>query len=399
MSALPFPARRVLLWCLTLLLASCTDPYLPPAITSPPNYLVVDGFINSQGVTTIRLSRTYAIASGATSPVESKATLAIEDEAGVRYALREGVSGTYISTALTLNTTRKYRLHINTLTGKEYVSDFMPVKTTPPIDKVNWRVENTGLSIYVNAHDPANATQYYRWETEETWEINPVYRPNIEYVNGKIRDIVTPYPTLCWGTVRSPVVRIYKTTALSQDVVADFRVQQLPANSERLNTRYSILVQQQALSKEEFAYWELLRKNTESIGTLFDPQPAQVTGNVRCLSNTAEVALGFVSTHSLTESRIFIRKTELPQTLQVLNGYEDCMPPDTVYIDRPIYPAPPSAADIVALLYAAFANPAVTVPITTLYNNNKVVAGYTAKSRDCVDCRRRGTTVKPSFWP
>ncbi|GAB3861026.1 hypothetical protein GCM10028822_39870 [Hymenobacter terrigena] len=49
-------APLALLW--GLLLAGCTDPYLPEAVQNPPSYLVVDGYINSKGVTTIKLSRT-----------------------------------------------------------------------------------------------------------------------------------------------------------------------------------------------------------------------------------------------------------------------------------------------------------------------------------------------------
>ena len=376
-----------------LALAGCTDPYLPDVIKTPPSYLVVDGFLNSQGVTSIRLSRTAAIGTVAAPSVEAKATVYIEDEANTRVLLREAPTGTYTSTAQVLNPARKYRLHINTLAGKEYTSDYVPVKTTPPIDAVNWRTDDTGLKILVNTHDPANATQYYRWETDETWEINPIYRPTVEYVAHKMRDIVVPYPTVCWGNARSTIVQLDKTTALSQDIVSDFRVRLLPANSERLNTRYSILVQQHALTKEEYAYWELLRKNTESIGTLFDPQPAQVTGNVHCVGSANELAIGYIGAHSLTEKRIFIRRTELPATWQVPTGYEACAPPDTVDLYPPI-PKPPTPEVIMEDAFGI----GVFIPITPHVNPAGKVISYIAKNRDCIDCRTRGAAVRPSFW-
>ena len=394
MRAFPLSVRRALLWCFALLTA-CTDPYMPDVITSPPSYLVVDGFLNSQGVTTIKLSRTTAIATKTAPPVETKATLYIEEEGGTRFTLRESTTtGTYTSSALTLNTAKRYRLHINTLANKEYVSDYVPVKTTPPIDNVTWQAKSTGLEIYVNTHDATNRTQYYRWETDETWEILPIYNPAVEYVGGRMRDIVTPYPNICWGNAHSTTVQIDKTTALTQDVVADYRLRQLPANSERLYSRYSILVQQHALTQEEYAYWELLRKNTESIGSLFDPQPAQLTGNVHSLSNAADLALGFIGAHSLTERRIFVRRSELPRSWRVLTGYESCLPPDTVFIDRPS-PPPPNPA---AVLASAFGTGSGYLPIETVYTPRGALAGYTAKSRDCVDCRTRGASVRPSFW-
>ncbi|GAB3574346.1 DUF4249 domain-containing protein [Hymenobacter daeguensis] len=393
MRTFSFTGRWALLSSL-LALAGCTDPYMPDVISTPPSYLVVDGFLNSQGITTLRLSRTYAVAAKTAPPVETRATVYIEDEAGTRQLLTESstVKGTYTSSFLTLSPARRYRLHLNTLAGKEYASDYVPVKTTPPIDAVTWRTDNDGLNIYVNTHDPSGTTQYYRWETDETWEILPIYSPIVEYVGGRMRDIVVPFPSICWGNAHSSIVQIDKTTALSQDVVSDFRVRQLPSTTERLFSQYSILVQQHALTKEEYAYWELLRKNTESIGSLFDPQPAQLTGNIHCLNGT-DVAVGFIGAHSLTERRIFIRRSALPTAWRVSNGYESCLPPDTVFLDRPSPPTP----NPVLILQSAFAAGS-NLPIYPLYKNG-VINAYTAKSRDCIDCRTRGASVKPSYWP
>jgi len=386
-----------LLWA--LLLGSCTDAYLPDVIKSPPSFLVVDGFLNPQGITTIKLSRTYAINSSvAQPPAEIRATLYVEEENGPRYQLREGVAGTYASTAtLPLNPAKRYRVRILTQAGKEYASELVAVKLTPDIDQVTWQAENTGLNIYVDAHDATNNTRYYRWDYEETWEIHSPYTPNYEYVNHRIRDIVVPFPAACWSTARSTSVQIEKTTALTQDVVAQHRVRLLPTNTDRLLYGYSILVRQYALTPEEYAYWDLLRKNTESIGTLFDPQPAQLTGNVRCLSDPTDLALGYVGAHSVKERRIFVRYRDLPTSWPLKSGYEACVPPDSVFLDRP-NPPPPNPA---VILETAFNPLSGSLPIDAIFapGTGSVIIGYTAKKRDCIDCRLRGTAVKPSFWP
>ena len=381
--------RRVLPWSLALL-SACTDPYMPQALTTPPSYLVVDGFMNPQGVTAIKLSRTFAIASKAAPPAEAKATVYVEEEAGSRTLLREAPTGTYSSSSLALNTARLYRVRILTLGGKEYASDFVSVKITPPIDDFNWRAENSGVSIRLSTHDAANATHFYRWDYVETWEINPIYRPQVEYQAGTIDfpDIKIPYPTKCWGTAPSTAVLLANTTPLAQDVVADRQLRLLPPASERLNTRYSVLVRQQALTREEFDYWELLRKNTESIGSLFDPQPVQLTGNVRCLSNPAEPALGFVGAHSVTEKRLFVDRRDLPRNWPTPSGYEACFPPDTLWLSKP-----PLKYPLEALKSYFSSGELIPIEHITLLG-----IGYTAKTRDCVDCRTRGSSVRPSFW-
>ncbi|MBF9143063.1 DUF4249 domain-containing protein [Hymenobacter properus] len=387
------------------LLAGCTDAYLPEVISTPANQLVVDGFINAAGVSTIKLSRTYAISAAGAAPVETRAVVYIEDEGGARYPLTESsTKGTYNSLPLTLAPTRKYRLHLNLTSGKEYASDFEAAKLTPPIDAVTWNVNSNKLNIYVSAHDATNRTQYYRWDYNETWEIQSPYQPSVEYVPNRnvVRPIVNRLPTVCWGSARSTKMLLAKTTSLTQDVVANFPVRQLEPASAYLYTRYSILVQQQGLTKEEYEYSELLRKNTESIGSLYDAQPVQLTGNVRCLSNPTEVVQGFVGVHSISEKRIFIRSTDLPSSWPVVTGYENCTPPDTFYIDRhtcPCYPKP----QVDLLLTRAF-GAGTFLPIEpliardSLYGPIDSVQGYTARERDCIDCRTRGTAVRPSYW-
>jgi hypothetical protein len=154
----------------------------------------------------------------------------------------------------------------------------------------------------------------------------------------------------------------------------------MPPNSTKLRYKYSILVKQYSLSAEEFAYWELLQKNTENIGTIFDPQPSQLTGNVHSLSDAAEPVIGYVGVQSVAEKRIFIKRDELPRSWRALTGYEqNCPAPDT------LRPATGSALEVFRSGRA--------IPIDRVEGG-----GLLYSSAECVDCRKRGTNVRPSFW-
>lgn len=373
--------HRLLAAWVCLLLSGCVDPYAPDVISSSQRYLVVDGFINSKGITTINLSRTYPVDAKTPPPAERNAAAYIEEEGGPRFPLRESTPGVYTSASLLLNDAKKYRLHLNTQDGKEYASAYVSVKNTQPIDDVEWQTSGQNVGIYVSTHDEARASQYYRWEYTETWEIIPVYRPEVEY-KGRIQPIQVPYPTLCWGSAPSSDIKTSRTTDLSQDVVSRYPLRTLPLNSERLYSKYSLLVTQHALTREEYDYWELLKKNTENIGTLFDPLPSQLTGNVQCLSDNSEIALGYVGAHSVAEKRIFISNDELPADSRQLNGYEACYPPDTTLLKD------------VDNDYRT----GVLIPIETLRSRGGTIVGYTKSVIDCIDCRKRGTAVRPSFW-
>jgi hypothetical protein len=371
--------RPALLGCLTLLLPACVEPYQPAILNAPPSYLVVDGFINGDGITTIHLSRTYEVGARTSAPQESKATLFLEAEAGPRFALRETSKGTYASDKLTLEPGKRYRLRISTLPGQQYVSDFVPNLATPPLDSVSWRGADELVTIRVDTHDPKNATRYYRWEYEETWEIKPLLVADQEYVRSSrtIRYVWMPYPMLCWRTANSADLKLANTTKLTQDVVDNFTLLTIPSTSDRLFRKYSILVKQYALSKEEYAYWDLLRKNTENIGTLFDPLPSQLSGNVHCTTDEAQPVLGYVGAHTVQQRRIFISRDDIPRAWRYKTGYESCYPPDTIIKSQAI---------------TTF-NSGLFVPVTEL------AGSYTFSTPDCVDCRLRGSAVKPDFWP
>ncbi|WP_240471643.1 DUF4249 domain-containing protein [Hymenobacter aerophilus] len=380
-------------------LAGCVEPYAPEVINAPPNLLVVEGFINADGPTSIRLSRTAALAAKVTPALETKARLLIELQNGPSYALSETAPGTYTGAPLNLPAGSLCRLRISTAKGQQYASDFVPVSCAPPIDELQWKAQESGFNFYLSTQDPTGSSQFYRWEYDETWEIIPVYRPDIQYYTigpgkGRLGEISSPYPypAKCWGNEQSPKIVLNQTAGLSQDQVRDFRLRVLPLNSNRLFSRYSLHVRQQALTREEYDYWQLLAKNTENIGTLFDAQPSQLTGNVRNLDEAGggQPALGFVGAHSVSEKRIFVDRTELPAGTVPLTGYEDCMPPDLTnpYAGDP----PPTPDEIAAILFGAFDDPSY-VPITRVPGQ-----GLWSTSVDCVDCRARGTAIRPSFW-
>ncbi|RZK30194.1 MAG: DUF4249 domain-containing protein, partial [Hymenobacter sp.] len=140
---------------LLLSAAGCVDAYLPDVVNAPTSYLVVDGFINGNGVTRIKLSRTENIAATTAPPAETKATVYIVDDQGTRYAARESSAGFYKSDSVVLSSARQYQLRIATAGtgGATYESELVPLKVTPPIDKLAWQLAGSQVDIQVDTHD------------------------------------------------------------------------------------------------------------------------------------------------------------------------------------------------------------------------------------------------------
>jgi hypothetical protein len=165
----------------------------------------------------------------------------------------------------------------------------------------------------------------------------------------------------------------------------------VPANSEKLRFRYSILVKQYAITADAFNYFELLKKNTEQIGGIFDPQPSELTGNMHCTSNPNEPVIGFVTVGQVTQKRIFVDKASLPPNWVAETPYGSCHLDELLYarkVTSTIPTIPPIYVnEVYNLIYSGLV-------LTVDY----APGGYTASTPICVDCTLRGTNKKPSFW-
>ncbi|GAB3300107.1 DUF4249 domain-containing protein [Hymenobacter tenuis] len=379
---------RLLCWGMVMGASGCVQEYLPEVVDAANNYLVVDGFINGSGITTIRLARSIKLGAPSSFPPEAKATVVIESKSGLRYSLSETASaGEYTSVSQELPVGQQYRLRIRTRQGRDYASDYVLLKQTPAIDQVEGRLQPDGVQIYLSAHDESNQTQYYRWRYEETWEFTSAYESRYRYIGNNTVVRRTDNVYNCWRTEISTAVTTTSTVRLSQDAVRDFRLTFIPSDEERFKSKYSILVRQYALSQQEFDYWEAVKKNTENIGTLFDPLPSQIQGNVHCLSDEQEPVLGFVGASSVVEKRIFIDRLSLPFEWRVRDeAYKHCTGLDT-------YPNADKYSGYT--IDDIFGDSVYRVPVGRLAGSE----GYTIQTLDCVDCRLRGSNVKPSFWP
>lgn len=361
----------------------CKKAYQPPAVTANNNFLVMEGVINTgtAAITTIKLSRTRSLGDTSVSLRSEKgAQVQIETESGSTFLLSDKGNGIYQSVALSLNPTLRYRLRITTSGGSMYQSSFVVAKQTPAIDSVTWQ-RDKDLKIFVHTHDPSNNTIYYRWEFDETWQYRAAYQASMGVKNRIIFYLDSTNQTYnCWGTEHSTNIITASTAVLAKDVISYTPIRVIADSTEKPAIRYSINVQQFALTEDAYNYWEILKKNTQQTGTIFDPQPSQNNGNLKCINNPDEPVLGFVSACSVTEKRIFINNNQL------INW---------VYIDPAISNCVQSTGSQDPNNFLHF-----IYPDTTFSPYYFITPGTVAILKTpCLDCTRRGgTNSKPLFW-
>lgn len=365
---------------LSIGLLSCKERFEPNLPLIPQGYLVVEGFINADGPTRIKLSRTTPLDQKKTFKPELNAVLRVEGDDNTSFGLSAQPNGLYTSPTLTINPSRKYRLHIKTKDNKEYLSEFGSVKITPPIDSVSWKQDGRGVQVYVDTHDPQNKTIYYKYDYDETWEIQSAYYASYRYVNGIIRESLPTDPNVfnCWRYDTSNTIILGSSAKLEKDIIHLNPVLHIPIGDEKFGVRYSIQLKQYALDKEGYQFLEQMKKNTETLGTIFDPQPSSLKGNIRAIADPNEIVVGYINTTTVQQKRIFISNAQLSG--KTFSIYQLCSTQDVPNIPDSIRVyVPPSWP------YAAIFAPGLIA--------------YKVSSSYCVDCRQRGgINIKPSFW-
>ncbi|RYF96504.1 MAG: DUF4249 domain-containing protein [Chitinophagaceae bacterium] len=361
---------------------ACKEVYKPDIISSPAAYLVVEGVLNAaSGPTAIQLSRTFKLDDSASIQRERNAVVVVEGKDNTTRALTMTADGLYTSPDLGLVYNNEYRLRITTAGGKEYLSDYVVARKTPVIDSVGFRQDDKGVQVYVNTHDVSNDTRYYRWEYDETWEIHTFYSSSFKYVNGVVMDR-TPadYVSVCWKYDEFSSILLGTTAKLQSDVVYRAPLLFIPNGDEKLAVRYSIMVRQYAMDKPGFEFFEMMKKNTEGLGTIFDPQPSEIRGNIHSTSDPEERVIGYVSAASLEQQRYFISR----QQLRNWRFVEDC--PEIPVLNNP---------DSIRIAYEGGGS---------IYNaiyspRTGQVSFYLFSTLPCVECPARGgSLIRPTYW-
>ncbi len=243
-------------------------------------------------------------------------------------------------------------------------------------------MKNNGVQVFLNTHDPANATKYYRWEYIETWEFHSAYNSQLKY-NVATNTVIdrTEQVLKCWRSYGFDKILVGSSVKLNTDVINEMPIAYIEPYNEKLSVLYSINIRQFPLDLKGYNYWEAMKKNTEEVGSIFDPQPNQTVGNVHSVTDPSERVIGYIGVGTSVSKRIFISNSSMPAGWNV---------PDS-YCEIVIVPQNPDSMK-------AFFGTGTYIPITlSMDDKNRWV--YESSYPSCVDCTIKGTNIKPDFWP
>lgn len=288
-------------------LAACIDQVQLPVRTEAPR-LVVEGQITNEAPPyTVRLTYTgkYGGESGQNinNQYVKEAQVSVADDQGRSTRFASMGAGLYQTTDLSFRgqVGRAYSLSVVLADGNRYVTKSERMPAVPVVDSISVKAVKTGnlsipyaLSYGVNTRDPANEQNYYRWTA---------FGYTVRLSVGVPCSLGNPSKCnyTCWTSASNTVVNIYSDEAINGNTIRDRFALQMPiyAIAPQL-----VEIQQYAITQPNYQFWKLYQQQNARTGSIFDPLPAPVTGNLVNTNDPTDIARGYFAVTSVTRKRL-----------------------------------------------------------------------------------------------
>jgi hypothetical protein len=397
-------------------LYSCLEPFDATVGDNASSILVVDGLIsNKNAAHSVKLTRSVANIDEHVFPV-TDALVIIEDDLGLKTALAEIDSGRYETDTCNFHGVpgRIYTLYIKTKEGEEYRSTPCLMKPSSHIDSVfivpgkdlssETDRQYNGVAVYVSGNVTSDEIKYLRWSYKEDWKFSvPFYPDEVPSPDGGWEEYSSNKD--CWKSAISSNVLLYSFNDQTGKSIIGKELYFLNSQtSDRLINRYSTLIEQYSISKEEYEFWRKLEQSTTGVGNIFGEQPFSITGNIKNINNPDEDVLGYFQVAGYTSERIYIDYSQIYDLrLPIKNSFHACQV-DSFLIKELNKIAIESGTPIFKNMYDIYnrfvLNEGSFYRLAyPIYNESGIVViGLGLSTQQCTDCSLSGDTEKPDYW-
>ncbi len=270
--------------------------------------LVVDGVIFAGiGPHTIQLSTTDRLGLK-TFPQVTDATVTLINDRGLEFSYNHVGEGNYRIQAGSLNakTGEVYFIEIQ-YEGQIYRSMEQQIPEPQSIDNLSFDIEEDNFILEAHNTTPDNGAIYLKWNVENVYSItelicNPFISPLRCYIKDEFH---MPSIPLLDGS------RLQKGTTFKHKI-ASKRIDFTFGNPQ------SFYVIQQSMSPEAFEYWSRIDLVSNQLGTLFDPQPSSVRGNIYNINDPTDIVLGYFAAVAQDDAVLFTAAGDFFDEFQIL---------------------------------------------------------------------------------
>ncbi|AUD04170.1 DUF4249 domain-containing protein [Spirosoma pollinicola] len=197
---------------------------------------------------------------------------------------------------------RSYILRVKLEDGRTFVSKPERIPDVPPIDRLDAAYQRAPAgppspdtyTVLLDTQDPPTPGNYYRWSA---YAYVPCWAGGVPTTFAGVTLNTT------FGAVYGPLTDVGSDALVNGNRISRRPVLTLPVYT--LGRRY-VEVQQYSLTQAAYQYWTLFEQQRTRTGSLFDPQPASIEGNVRLQSDTTKLALGYFGASAVSRRRLII---------------------------------------------------------------------------------------------
>ncbi len=212
---------------------------------------------------------------------------------------------------------RSYRLRVEMPDGKVYSSKPQLMRDVPPISGLSADRTKDFVRFYVEAKDPENEVNYYRWQA---------YSISLKTSSG---GGPTTCSVSCWTYNRSEGANVYADTYTNGKEIRNRVVHYSIIDQAVPLSRHYVEVKQMSISPEAYLYWQQYEEQRARTGSIFDPLPSTIIGNMVSETSNKEFALGFFGVYGVTTRRMVAEPAALNSSSDAAVGMLPPMVPQS----------------------------------------------------------------------
>jgi hypothetical protein len=312
------------------LFAGCIERFDAPIRNVRPRLVVEGSLTNEPPPYVVKLSLTsgFGAAFWGTSTALAGARVHVRDDRGAQAELfpELRLPGTYSTRDLGFVGTpgRTYTLTVVMPDGRTYASAPQRLQAAPPIDSVYAQPNNLGrrtasgevrygFDVYLDTQDPSEGANYYRWSA-----YSYVFKQGNLTPCAPFSSQLCRFGYFCYQP--DAEVRLLSDDGLNGRPLRQQLVHFSPVYAPGQNF---VEVRQYSISREQFRFWQRFRDQITRTGSIFDPIPSTIEGNVANAADPTDLALGYFEVAGVARRRFRLQANSAPQAPNWFASYGD----------------------------------------------------------------------------
>ncbi|CAH0996929.1 hypothetical protein EMA8858_03064 [Emticicia aquatica] len=303
----------ILLFLAVMMQLSCIEELELPYRNEEP-ILVVDGEVTNEAPPyNLRLSYSGKFVSGSiitSNLAVNGARVILSDEKGNSVRFKQNIyePALYQTDAkFRCEIGRTYALRIEMPDGKVYITKPQLMKDVSPITNIYANKIKNFIRFYIDTKDPANSVDYYRWKSYSI-SLKSTIGPSNSNESGNANGTCS---TSCWAYNREDAANIFSDRYINGNEIKKRLVLFSPIEETAPLSRHYAEVKQMSISQEAYLFWQQYEEQKTRTGSIFDPLPATIIGNIVNEKNDKDFALGFFGVSGVTTKRLMVEPANL----------------------------------------------------------------------------------------